>query len=163
MLTSIVCIAIVCVGVKHYYRGSSFRYRSGERLVPIAGYEYAAHSRTLVIAMNRDCHQCRDSEEFYKRLISITRTQRSPVNIIAIFPNSRRDVNEYIASHGIEIQAFSPVDFRELKIRATPTLFLVDSMGRIMRMWIGRQDDSEEEEIIEQLHAAGNVTALHDS
>jgi hypothetical protein len=43
------------------------------------------------------------------------------------------------------------MDFSTIKVPGTPTLLLVDNNGKVLNVWVGKQDEKGEKEILEVL------------
>lgn len=57
--------------------------------------------------------------------------------ILAVFPNSESDVIDFAKKVGTNLSATSGQDFRSLHISGTPTIALVDSSGKVRKIWKG--------------------------
>jgi thioredoxin-related protein len=102
---------------------------------------------TLVLALSTTCKFCAASVPFYQHLLqSANNTLALP--ILAVFPNSESDVTDFAKKVGTNLSAASGQDFRSLHIFGTPTIALVDSSGKVRKIWKGMLSEDQEHEIL---------------
>jgi hypothetical protein len=68
--------------------------------------------------------------------------------MIAVFPNSKTDVEQYVRQNDLQIEAVPESTLGELNVAATPTVILVDASGRVLDFWIGKLSPNEEQQLI---------------
>jgi hypothetical protein len=103
---------------------------------------------TLVLALSTTCKFCAESVPFYQHLLqSADNTLALPIQ--AVFPNSESDVSDFAKKVGANLSAASAQDFRSLHIYGTPTIALVDSSGKVRKIWKGMLSKDQEHEILE--------------
>ena len=128
--------------------------------------EYKTHSRTLILALDKDCVYCERSAGFYKQLLDVQAKQATSTQLIAALPNDDWEAKQYLRKQGLERLSYvSNIKLDHLKITALPTLILVDRMGAVLESWSGQLDGAREEEVIEAIKsrttdAGKNVSAL---
>jgi hypothetical protein len=129
----------------------------------VPGIDWTDAHSTLILALSVNCRYCRASSEFYRRLLSLDgHNQFRPV---ALFPQSQRDAQSYLDTEHILISKIIRADFQSLGVYATPTLILVDEVGKITASWIGKLSPEEEKDVMAQLQLqeGENFPATHDA
>jgi thioredoxin-related protein len=98
--------------------------------------EYKTHSRTLILALDKNCTYCERSAGFYKRLIQSQANEAGNTQLVAVLPNDDWEATHYLRQQGLEqLPHVSNVKLSQLKISAMPTLILVDRLGRVVESW----------------------------
>jgi hypothetical protein len=114
------------------------------KTIHLPGVQFAAQSRTLVMAISTQCHFCRDSEPFYKELAE---KSAGRVKLIAVLPQPHGEAEQYVhRAIAPSIQVVStPLD--SLGVTGTPTLLLVDGSGRVQKAWVGKLDGPSQQQV----------------
>jgi hypothetical protein len=160
-------VVIVCIGIAAYLlrptaarRSASAErdrvlagsYQPGDTVAPLPGVDFGAAHKTLLIVTKSDCSFCRASYPFYRRLLSERERIGKPVRIVMFAP--RGDIagsSELLRTHGLKPDALVPYTPRDLKVRVTPTLVLVDQSGRVVDVWLGQAEPADQADIQAQL------------
>lgn len=141
------------------------------RIADALKLEYKTHSRTLLLALDKNCAYCERSAEFYKRLLDAQANSAGNTQLVAILPNDDWDAKIYLRQAGLErLSYLSNVKLGQLKITALPTLILVDRLGRVLESWSGQLDEERENLVLEAISnriqpaikPGGNLTATFD-
>lgn len=123
------------------------------RIADALGLEYKTHSRTLILALDKDCVFCERSAGFYKQLIDLQARSAGNTQLIAALPNDDWEAKQYLRKEGLErLPYLSNINLAELKITALPTLILVDRMGRVLESWSGQLDDERQGQVLEAIN-----------
>lgn len=130
--------------------------KAGNKLPRLAGWDWSAHERTLVLVLKKGCHFCEDSAPFYQRLAAQQRSEGLEVAIVAVFPDSADAVNEVARSEGLGIHALAGVPLETLKVSGTPSLLLVDKSGTVLNTWIGMLSPRQELDVMRAVACPGN-------
>jgi len=123
----------------------------GERLA-LPGVDWAGYGNTLVLALSPGCDSCSESAPFYRRLKTDLPNER--VHFTAITPATAEDGREYLRNLQVDVADVRQVSLRELNIRGTPTLLLVDEQGVVRNVWLGHFSPEKEQEVIDTIRAA---------
>ena len=99
---------------------------------------------TVVLALSVHCKWCSESADLYRR---IGEASSGRANVVAIFPEMTSEANKYLKALGVTVPSVKQAPFAKLGITATPTIWVVDSQGRIKRNWRGKLSDDREEEV----------------
>jgi len=146
-----VCVLIGIIGVRKYLHSESLPStdlpHKGTQ-IELAGIDWGAANRTLVLTLSTQCHFCNESSDFYRRLAPAAIAAKIP--LVAVFPQSREEarahwISEHLSTQGLE---FVQVPSGRLPISGTPTLILVDHKGVVLRAWVGKLPPSGEAEVI---------------
>lgn len=120
----------------------------GDRLAPIAGIDFSASPRTLVMAVQSSCHFCSESMAFYRELGQ----RRSAANRLAVVaPDDVETAKKYVAAHGFAPDLVATSDLTALNVRGTPTLLLVNAAGVVERVWMGKLTAQREQEVLAEV------------
>ena len=125
--------------------------KAGDRLTRLDGWDWAAHDRTLILALRKGCHFCEDSAPFYKRLLADHKQDGSTTAIVAAFPDAADAVKEVVQSEGLDVETLAGVPPEKLKVAGTPTLLLVDRSGTVLKAWVGMLSPREELEVMKAM------------
>ncbi len=125
----------------------------GEKLDALRKVVPAGTDRALVVAVAPTCHFCTESMPFYKRLLEERDQKGSKTKVIAAVPReeARAEEQRTMDSAGVKPDAMVVVDFQNIKVPGTPTILLVDNEGKVLDVWVGKQDSSGEDEILKTL------------
>jgi thioredoxin-related protein len=125
----------------------------GERFDQLKAIVPAGSNRALVVAVSPTCHFCNDSMPFYKKLIDERNQKGSGVKVIAAVPSeqAKAEESQKFASAGAQPDGMVHMDFSSIKVPGTPTLLLVDNNGKVLDVWVGKQDEKGEKDILEVL------------
>lgn len=120
------------------------------RIADALNVEYQTHSRTLILALDKNCTYCEQSVDFYKHLLNLQATGAAHTQFVAVLPNDDWEAEQYLRKQGLErLPHFSNVKFGELQITAVPTLILLDRLGRVLESWSGKLDEEREQQVVE--------------
>ena len=97
---------------------------------------------TFLLFSKSGCKFCDASMPLYKELIS------RGARLIAIAGEDVETNRSYLAQHGVKPETIVNLKDSGLRFEATPSLVLVNSDGRVLKTWWGKQDDKMEREII---------------
>lgn len=103
---------------------------------------WSSHSKTIVLALQVGCHYCSASASFYRALTDQAVLGRT--TIVALLPGPTDESIKYLSELGLDIPLVQQVDFRQISVTGTPTLFLVDNKGFVLRVWQGQLQDQEQ-------------------
>ena len=125
----------------------------GEQFDQLRQVVPAGSQKALVVAISPTCHFCDESMPFYKRLIDERNQKGSGVKIIAAVPadEAKAPEAEKFAAAGVQPDSLVTMDFASIKVPGTPTILLVDNQGKVLDVWVGKQDSGGEAKIIETL------------
>jgi len=123
----------------------------GQQFPMVSGIDYAGTASTLLIAMNTKCDYCTQSIPFYNQLADIKNTGKISPRAVAIFPNSKDEVQQYTQQYQLKIDHKSAIDFEHLKLAGTPTMILVDQNGRVINFWVGALRPEAQQQFLNSL------------
>jgi len=132
----------------------------GEHYAQLKAVVPAGSSRTLVVAVQPECHFCNDSLPFYKTLIDQRNQKDSKVKIVAAVPSTPKpedgqkladEESQKFATAGAKPDSMVNLDFAAVKVPGTPTLMLVDNNGKVLNVWVGKLNADGEQEVLKAL------------
>jgi thioredoxin-related protein len=106
---------------------------------------WAQNRATLVLALQKGCHFCTESAEFYKRLLA---EREGRIRIIAVLPQEVSDASAYLSYIGVHVDRVIQSPLNAIDVRGTPTLMLVNKRGIVEKVWIGKLPTDKEVEVI---------------
>jgi hypothetical protein len=120
----------------------------GQTLAPLPGYSWSSYPKTLVIAIRRGCPFCDASMPFYRQLGEQERISVLRAHVLVVMPNDASSGSSLLRKGDVEVQGIFGQDLDALKVSGTPTVLLLDSSGRIERVWIGQLTQRAEKEVM---------------
>jgi hypothetical protein len=115
--------------------------------LPLSEMDWRANGRTLVLAVSTSCHYCSESAPFYRRLAA--ELPRHGVHLTVLLPQEVSEGRSYLQHLGVPAADIRQAPLRELKIRGTPTLLLVDDRGIIRGVWEGKLSSDAEQNVLQ--------------
>lgn len=119
--------------------------QAGKRM-NLAGVNWLANKRTLILFLRKDCQFCTQGEFFYQRLVAAAMKNR--VSLIALLPDELTAAKAYLRTLGLEIQDVRQANLKELDIPVTPTVLLVNDSGAVEHAWVGKLPPDKEAEVL---------------
>jgi thioredoxin-related protein len=111
--------------------------------------DFSVKEKTLLLALKKDCRFCSESAEFYRKLTAAAGEKN--VRVIALFPHSAADGQEYLNQINVSVEDKRQADFAALNVAGTPTVILTDKNGEIKQFWVGKLPPEKEKEVIDSL------------
>lgn len=108
------------------------------------GVDWKKNHRTLVLALSTTCHFCKDSIPFYRKL-GATGTD---VKMVAVLPQAVTEAQQYLGSAGVHVDDVKQVPMNTLGVRGTPTLLLVNDVGVVTDLWVGKLQPDQETQVL---------------
>ena len=127
-------------------------YRAGQTIDTPADW-YQTSPYTLVVFARASCGACQQAEPFLKQLVS-NLGARSTV----VLGSTGKEPNEelgYGRAIGLDDAAVKVVP-AGLRVRATPTLVLVDRQGQILAAWEGVGPEKKQAQIVKTIQSIVN-------
>src|ERR1700735_3768774 len=88
----------------------------GDQLPAIPDVNWKGNDRTLVLALRKGCHYCEDSMPFYRKLAQLSEQKALKANLVAVFPDAGRDVDQLVKDQHLSLRTVSGVPLGTLKI-----------------------------------------------
>jgi hypothetical protein len=110
---------------------------------------WTRYAKTVVLALSVGCHFCSASAPFYKQLTAYAGAHRA--NVVALLPQTKDESSHYVEALGLSIPAIQQVNFGDIDVVGTPTLFLVDSNGVVQKVWQGQLQTDQQREVLSLL------------
>jgi thioredoxin-related protein len=152
---AIILVAVLIVGalVKNYIIPTRQEAITGIHIgnkISLPDVDWAKNGQTLLLVLQKDCHFCTASAQFYQRLVSET-TGNSNIRLVAVLPNAVEESKQYLSYLGVSVNEVRQASLRSLGVGETPTLILVDKEGKVAGSWIGQLPSSKEGEVLKHL------------
>jgi hypothetical protein len=163
---AVVVAAVLLIGLfgKSYFfspaRSSPDPVKRGTVLRTIEGVDLHKSLRTLILALSTNCRYCTQSVPFYKELLARSAKEAAgSIQVIAVFPESRSEVDAYTKSHELSVDSIPNVKLSSLQIPFTPSVILVDSNAEVLGSWGGKLSDEEQKDVFNVLAAPTKAAA----
>jgi hypothetical protein len=131
-------------------RGPSTSYAVGESVGTVAGVDFRDARETLLMVLREDCRYCRDSMTFYQQLSSAQRDTRG-IRLVVVSTDAQGSMSAYLRSNAVQVDRVVTVAPGALKVSGTPCLLLVDSAGKVKKVWRGKLGATQEREVLAAL------------
>lgn len=107
--------------------------------------------QALIVAMSTKCQYCTESIPFLNKLAEAQQRGNHQSAILAIFPDSEKEVSAYTQREQFKMATAAPIDLKSFNVQGTPTMILVDSTGKVLDFWVGKLTSDEQQEVIKIL------------
>ena len=132
----------------------------GEHLTAPAGYDWAKHQSTLVIAVRKGCHYCENSIPFYKRLAAMAQPGGSGTQVLMVEPDSKEVAQSEWLERGLPLPVDYGVPLSTFHVGGTPTILLVNPHGTVENVWVGQLTNHGEEDVLSHASMPLSASAL---
>jgi hypothetical protein len=109
--------------------------------------DWKRNRRTLLLAISTTCHFCKDSVPFYQKLSAAEKD----VKMVAVLPQPVAEAQQYLGSAGVRVDEVRQVPLNTLGVRGTPTLLLVNDVGIVTDVWVGKLPPDQEAQVLTAL------------
>jgi hypothetical protein len=114
----------------------------------IPGVDWSKNGRTLVLAISTQCHFCKDSAPFYRKLeAQVGKSLRT----VAVLPQPVDEAEQFLKGEGVRVSQVKQATMGDIGVQGTPTMLLVDSSGVITKMWVGKLQPEQEQQVLTAL------------
>ncbi|MBX3292046.1 MAG: hypothetical protein KF881_04030 [Acidobacteria bacterium] len=114
--------------------------------VPLPVDSKSAGSIKIAIFLDSDCQFCEQSIDDYKMLLELYRNAPN-AHLIFLFDYSETDMSGYLASKNIPADIGALVSFEQVRIRATPTVLILDEKDTVKKIYEGKLKANEKLEL----------------
>jgi len=114
----------------------------------LPGVDWSKNGRTLVLAISTQCHFCKESTPFYRRL---EQEVGRGVKMVAVLPQPAAEAEQYLKNEGVRVDQVRQVSLGTIGVRGTPTILLVDGKGVVTKLWTGKLQAQAEDEVLAAL------------
>src|ERR1035438_10087869 len=116
--------------------------------VKLPSIVFGQKSKTLLLVISPTCRFCRDSEPFYRQL---AQTASLKTHLVAVLPQAQSEAESYVHfSIAPSLQVVS-ASLDTMGVSGTPAILLVDSQGKVEKVWVGKLDDAGQKQVQSQL------------
>jgi Redoxin len=154
--TIIVAVLLSAVLIKAYVAPNAFARltapaaavsKGGKVDGRVLGVDWKKNHRTLVLAISTTCHYCQDSVPFYRKLAAT----ETGVKMVAVLPQTVAEGQQYLGSAGVHVDEVKQVPLNTLGVQGTPTLVLVNDVGVVTDVWVGKLQSEQESQVLTAL------------
>jgi hypothetical protein len=153
-----VCIMLVWLVISHrdtFFHRSTVPLDAGMALVgktvqPLPRYQWNQHPETLIIAIRSGCRFCEASFPFYRHLADLQRSSPN-VHIVAVMPDANEPGSQMLDRQKLRVDSVFDQPLNSLHVDGTPTILLLNSVGKIERAWVGQLSPLHENEVVASL------------
>lgn len=116
----------------------------------VAGVDWKANQRTLILALSVGCRFCTESAPFYKRLAQ-ERANFPNIRLVAVFPQPVAEAQKYLSDLGVSVDEVRQARLDSIGVAGTPTLIFADASGAVVASWRGKLPGDKETELLARL------------
>lgn len=116
----------------------------------LAGIDWRANGKTLVLALSTGCRFCTESAPFYQRLAQ-ERAQARKVRIVAVFPEPVSEGLKYLSDLRVPVDEVRQASLSSIGVTGTPTVIIADDDGKVANSWRGKLPPEKEAETLSLL------------
>jgi hypothetical protein len=109
--------------------------------------DWRQNKQTLLLAVSSTCHFCTESAPFYQQLAK----QHGQTRLIALLPQPIVEGRQYLDGLGVTVDEIKQAPLSSININGTPTLMLVDGDGVVVKTWIGKLQDEQQQEVLKRV------------
>ena len=110
--------------------------------------DWKQNKQTLILAISSSCHFCTESGPFYKQLAN---GRGRGTRFIALLPQPINESRSYLARLGVAVDEIKQAPLSSINVRGTPTLMLVGSDGVVIKTWIGKLAEEQQQEVLNRV------------
>jgi hypothetical protein len=122
----------------------------GDVMAPLPGFDYTDHPLTVIMPVSPNCRSCDRTWRLYQHVAAFVAGYEQ-VRLVWASPLEQDVTMAFISGQGLPRGRILKVKPVLLRIRALPTVLVVDSTGTIRGLWAGRDAFAREEEILRHL------------
>lgn len=123
-------------------------YQPGDVLPSIPGLQYSEVDRTVLLFVRSTCPYCTISMPFYKTLLDNRYSVGQPTyRVVALSYEPEDAITAYFAAHNLAVDDSLSIAPGATAVTKTPTLLLVDTIGRVLGSWSGLLTAEREAEV----------------
>jgi hypothetical protein len=126
----------------------SYEAGPGTRLALPEVYDFTAHDRTLILAIQDDCSHCEESMPFYREIALELSGGCRELGLVAVLPNTPTTAETLLSENGLDIPWVANTSLDSLGVQGTPTLLLVDQEGTLQDVWVGELSRGGEDDVL---------------
>ena len=119
--------------------------------ITLPGYTPASTESTLIMVLSTQCHFCKDSMPFYRKLTVLHRSAPGRLRVVAVLPEPESEASAYLDRNGVGVDHVFSLPPGDIGVNATPTLLLLDPRNKVEESWVGLLGDSQQAEVLENL------------
>jgi len=123
-------------------------YLPGEAMTPMAGVDYHAADRTVLIFIRSTCNFCIRSVPFYQRLVTVRNQRGVSTQIIGAALTSDKGAEGFPAARGWSPDRMIRFDLGQVKVKGVPTILVVDRQGKVQETWFGQLSEQQQGELM---------------
>lgn len=117
----------------------------------LSGMDWAGQPKTLILALQTNCHFCNESAPFYERLVEIIKNKN--VKLVAVFPSNIEESKAHLKELGLTNLEVKQSPLANIQVSGTPTLILINDKGEVTNFWVGKLSPGKEMEVVSKLNS----------
>jgi len=113
----------------------------------VLNIDWRQSKQTLLLAVSSNCHFCTESASFYKQLANA----RGQTRLIAVLPQPVNEGKRYLDGLGFAVDEVKQIPLGSIDVTGTPTILLVNQNGAVIKTWIGKLPQDQQDEVLKLL------------
>ncbi len=153
VVTSIVVVAVTLTARK-VAKASTLptpSYSVGEPIQALPGFDYSEHSLTVLMPVSLSCTDCEETLALYRAVVERLSRSHSAARVVWLTTKDTHETSEYLRQKDLPRGRVVKANPLALRIRALPSVVLVDRDGVIRARWSGRAALNSRESIFGEL------------
>jgi thioredoxin-related protein len=117
--------------------------------IPLASITNTPSKLNVVLGISTTCRFCEKNMGFYKELSSLQTPDK--LAFYTVFPQPKEEADSFLQQKGIHPTGVISSSLSSYSIAGTPTLLLVNSVGKVEQAWVGALDSTRQAEVLQQI------------
>ncbi|HLK68175.1 MAG TPA: redoxin family protein [Bryobacteraceae bacterium] len=117
------------------------------REVKLPGADWQSAPVSILLQISSTCDYCNESMPFYKQLMATREAQGAKVPVIVVSHDAVDVMRKHLADQQVAVDKVLHSRMDQLGTM-TPTIYVVDSNGRVKRAFVGELDASGEKQVL---------------
>jgi hypothetical protein len=123
----------------------------------LPGVDWQKNRHTLVLALSTKCHFCTESAPFFRKLAE---EPGRNAKLLAILPQPVAESERYLGGENVHVDLVRQVSLSRVGIRGTPTMLLVNGGGVVTKVWVGKAETKDQEQMLRLLSGVAPIGSL---
>lgn len=123
--------------------------RAVRKPITLPDVNWSEQAKTLVLALQANCHFCNESAPFYKVLIETVKGKN--IKLVAVLPTNIEESRAHLDKLGLNDLDVRQASLDSVQVDGTPTLLLFNDKGEVVNNWVGKLPTNKEADVIKNL------------
>jgi hypothetical protein len=158
VLISAACVSMIAMSVRTWSAPArsaepSRPFTKGERIEGLQ-IDTSDAPRTAIVFLHSSCRYCAASMGFYKTLVTSEAHRRGKFQFVVAGMEDEATLTKFVNDFQLTPDKIVSVPRIDPRVRATPTLLVVDRRGVVQQSWVGQQPQNGERDIVNEVSSS---------